>query len=220
MPSPAICSTHAGLWAAIEALDGKVHGDAQIDAMLQVWHLIRNLTRWLLNLPGGRLDIAGAVSRYGAGFKELRDGLAAVFADTDRQIARQARERWLKAGFDEALADRLSGLPALASGLDVVEVALERKLPLKQVAKVYFNLGEALHLKWLMQKIDELPVEGRWHAHARGVSRDDILWREATRDALALLCASLCFSFASFALNALASPFALVSPLSGKLAID
>ncbi len=162
------------IWAAIEALDGKVHGDAQIDAMLQVWHLIRNLTRWLLNLPGGRLDIAGAVSRYGAAFKELRDGLGTVFAETDRQIARQASERWLKAGFDEALAERLSGLPALASGLDVVEVALERKLPLKQVAKVYFNLGEALHLKWLMTKIDELPVEGRWHAHARGVSRDEL----------------------------------------------
>jgi hypothetical protein len=47
-----------------------------------------------------------------------------------------------------------------------------------------------------------------------------ILWREATQDALALLCASLCFSFASFALNALASPVAPVSPLSGKLAID
>ena len=79
------------IWAAIEALDGKVHGDAQIDAMLQVWHLIRNLTRWLLNLPGGRLDIAGAVSRYGAAFKELRDGIGTVFAETDRQIARQAR---------------------------------------------------------------------------------------------------------------------------------
>ncbi|MCC6559833.1 MAG: NAD-glutamate dehydrogenase [Xanthomonadales bacterium] len=162
------------IWAAIEALDGKVHGDAQIDAMLQVWSLIRNLTRWLLNLPGERLDIAGAVARYGTAFKELRDGLADVFADTDRQIAKQGRERWIKAGFDEALANRLSGLPALASGLDVVEVALERKLPLKQVAKVYFSLGEALHLKWLMQKIDELPVEGRWHAHARGVSRDEL----------------------------------------------
>ena len=162
------------LWGDIEALDGKVHGDAQIDAMLLIWNLMRNLTRWLLNLPGERLDIAGAVARYGAPFKELRAGLGEVFADTDRQLARQGRERWLKAGFGEALADRLSGLPTLASGLDIVEVALDRGLPLKQVAKVYFSLGEALHLKWLMQKIEELPVEGRWHAHARGVSRDEL----------------------------------------------
>ena len=71
-------------------------------------------------------------------------------------------------------------------GLDVVEVALERKLPLKQVAKVYFNLGEALHLKWLMQKIDELPVEGRWHAHARGVSRDELFAQQRALSAQVL----------------------------------
>jgi len=162
------------LWTDIEALDGRVHGDAQIDAMLLIWNQMRNLTRWLLNLPGGRLDIAAAVKRYGAAFKELREGLGDVFADTDRQLAKQGQARWIKAGFDEVLATRLSGLPTLASGLDIVEVALDRQLPLKQVAKVYFNLGEALHLKWLMQKIEELPVEGRWHAHARGVSRDEL----------------------------------------------
>ena len=33
---------------------------------------------------------------------------------------------------------------------------------------------EALHLKWLMDKIEELPVEGRWHAHARGMLRDEL----------------------------------------------
>jgi glutamate dehydrogenase len=39
---------------------------------------------------------------------------------------------------------------------------------------VHFALGEALHLKWLMDKIEELPVEGRWHAHARGMLRDEL----------------------------------------------
>ena len=45
---------------------------------------------------------------------------------------------------------------------------------MRRVAEVYYNLGEALHLKWLTQKIEELPVEGRWHAHARGVLRDEL----------------------------------------------
>jgi glutamate dehydrogenase len=29
-------------------------------------------------------------------------------------------------------------------------------------------------LKWLQQRIDELPVEGRWHALARGSMRDEL----------------------------------------------
>ncbi|MBK8286799.1 MAG: NAD-glutamate dehydrogenase [Ahniella sp.] len=162
------------LWAAIEALDGKVHGDQQIDAMLRIWNLMRALTRWLLNLPGERLDIAQAVAKYGPGFRALRENLAAVMSESDRAAARTDRERWVKAGFNSELADQLSGLNALASALDIIEVGHERKLAVEAVAQVYYGLGEALSLRWLMQKIEELPVDGRWHAHARGVLRDEL----------------------------------------------
>jgi len=39
---------------------------------------------------------------------------------------------------------------------------------------VYFGLGEALNLNWLMQKIEALPVESQWHAQARGGLRDEL----------------------------------------------
>ena len=39
---------------------------------------------------------------------------------------------------------------------------------------MHFRLGEALHLPWLVEQIDALPVEGRWHAVARGVLRDEL----------------------------------------------
>ena len=38
----------------------------------------------------------------------------------------------------------------------------------------HFAVGEALNLKWLMEKVEELPVETRWHAHARGALRDEL----------------------------------------------
>jgi glutamate dehydrogenase len=43
-----------------------------------------------------------------------------------------------------------------------------------QVATTYYSIGEALNLKWLMEKVEELPVETRWHAHARGSLRDEL----------------------------------------------
>jgi glutamate dehydrogenase len=166
------------LWADIEALDGKVHGNAQIDAMLRIWNLMRQATRWLLNLPGGRLDIAGAVKRYGAGMRELRDCLDQVTAEGDRGVSRGERDKWIKAGFPEPLAQRLAALPAMASALDIIEVALDQKLAVPRVAEVYYALGEALHLKWLMQRIEELPVDGRWHAQARGTLRDELFYQQ------------------------------------------
>ena len=42
------------------------------------------------------------------------------------------------------------------------------------VAKVYFRLAEALNLPWLQRQIDGLKVDGRWHAVARGVLRDEL----------------------------------------------
>ena len=42
------------------------------------------------------------------------------------------------------------------------------------VAKVHFRLGDALRLPWLQQQIDALAVEGRWHAVARGVLREEL----------------------------------------------
>jgi glutamate dehydrogenase len=42
------------LWTDIEALDGKVNGNTQIDALLVIWSTLRGMTRWLLNMPAPR----------------------------------------------------------------------------------------------------------------------------------------------------------------------
>ena len=42
------------------------------------------------------------------------------------------------------------------------------------MSKVHYRLGEALHLPWLFDQIDALQVDGRWHAVARGVLRDEL----------------------------------------------
>ena len=162
------------LWAGIDALDLQVPESAQMEALTQIWNVMRNMSRWLLNRPGERLDIAQAVSRYKPGLDALEGSLGALLSGSDRAEFAEERARWLDLGFPQRLAEQLAGLPFLISALDMIEVALERKFDVKDVAKVYFGLGEALHLKWLMQKIDELPVEGRWHAHARGVMRDEL----------------------------------------------
>jgi glutamate dehydrogenase len=164
-----------GLWEEIDLLDLKVSDNAQIDALLQIWTLLRHVTRWLLNQPGQRLDIAGSVERYGAGVREIWECLDQVLAEPDRQGLDADRERWSAAGFPDALASRLAGLQALTSVLDIVETATEHGVPVRQTAEVHFALGDVLHLKWLMDRIEGLEVEGRWHANARGSLRDELL---------------------------------------------
>jgi glutamate dehydrogenase len=162
------------LWAGIDALDLKVPEAAQLDALTGIWHLQRNMTRWLLNRPGETLDIAEKVARYADGVAQLRQSLAKVLPAEARAGLAADTAHWRGLGFPEALAQGFASLPFLAYALDIVEVARERGLEVPDVAAAYFGLSDALHTKWLMDSVESLPVEGRWHAQARGVLRDEL----------------------------------------------
>ena len=82
--------------------------------------------------------------------------------------------RWQGHGYPEDMARAFASLPFLAYALDIVEVAIERSLPVAEVAATYFSLSDALYTKWLMDAVEALPVDGRWHAQARGVLRDEL----------------------------------------------
>jgi glutamate dehydrogenase len=45
---------------------------------------------------------------------------------------------------------------------------------MEKVAQVFYELGEVLDLEWLRGQIEALPVEGHWHAQARGSLLDEL----------------------------------------------
>lgn len=161
------------LWTQIDALDGKVAESVQIDALQVIWNLQRSFTRWLLNRPGPIPAIAAAVERYHDGFNDIRaaDG---VLPDSLRPAYQAKLADWRAKGVPEPLAGQLAALPYLEPSADIIELARERKLSPVAVSKVYYRLGDALHLPWLVSQIDALQVDGRWHAVARGVLRDEL----------------------------------------------
>jgi glutamate dehydrogenase len=162
------------LWSEIEALDSQVAEDTQIDAILQIWSMLRHLTRWLLNRPGGTLDIAANVERYQASVLALRQAMPDVLTDTGRGDFSSSQEKWAGMGFPEALALRMARVPVLRAAFDMVEVAQQSGQPIDAVARVFYQLGEALDLEWLRGQIEALPVDGHWHAQARGSLLDEL----------------------------------------------
>jgi glutamate dehydrogenase len=163
-----------GLWAQIEALDSQVAEDTQVGAILQIWNLLRDITRWLLNRPGGTLDIAANVERYHAHVTRLRSALPAALTPTGQGDFDCSREKWEGLGFPAELALSLACLSELRAALDMVEVAQLGGQPIEKVAAVFYELGQALDLEWLRSQIEALPVEGQWHAQARGSLLDEL----------------------------------------------
>jgi len=162
------------LWADIEALDGKVAEPVQIDALLKIWDLLRNLTRWLLNHRGIALDIASIVARYAPGVAELRAALPRALTPTGRADYDVDVEKWQGMDIPEAIAARLATVPVLGAALDIVEVAHDSGRPVDRVASIFFEIGQALEIDSLRRQIENLPVESRWHAQARGSLRDEL----------------------------------------------
>jgi glutamate dehydrogenase len=161
------------LWTKIDALDSKVAESVQIDALQVIWNLQRSFTRWLLSRAGAIPDIATAVARYHDGFRDIRAG-EGILPSAQRPAYEASLRNWRAHGVPQDLAGQLAALPYLEPCADIIEVARERKLKPVDVAKVHFRIGDALNLPWLQEQIDALPVEGRWHAVARGVLREEL----------------------------------------------
>ncbi|MEO6798674.1 MAG: NAD-glutamate dehydrogenase domain-containing protein [Rhodanobacter sp.] len=162
------------LWSMIEALDSKIAEDTQIDAVKQIWSLLRHMTRWLLNRPGGSLDIAENVARYQEGVSTLRNVLPEVLTPTGKGDFSCTQEKWEGLGMPAELGLRMARMPDLRAALDMVEVAQQSNQPMDKVARVFFELAQALDLDWLRGQIEALPVEGHWHAQARGALLDEL----------------------------------------------
>jgi len=161
-------------WSRIEALDNKLDSDLQISALLAMWNLLRQATRWVLNLPGHKLDISATIERLAPGLEVLEAKIRRSLNETEKERVRERAEPLLAGGMSKTLANRTASLHLLYPALDVVETAARRKTDALGVATVFFGLGDKLYLKWLRASVEKLPVEGQWHAHARGNLRDEL----------------------------------------------
>jgi len=173
-------------WAKVTALDGKVTTDIQLNMNLQMWNLMRQATRWLLNRNSCGLDVSEAVARFTPGVKELQKGIDKLAVAHDRRQQELKAERLAKTGVPKPLARQVAGITALYSALDICDVALKNGRSVTDVASVYIRFGEFFKLDWLARAIESLPVEGQWHAHARGALRDDLFKQRRRLTSLAL----------------------------------
>jgi glutamate dehydrogenase len=162
-------------WGRVEALDNQVPASAQNQAMLEMWNLLRQMTRRLISLPGGYgIDISSKVNRFAPGIRAYSGCLEEVLDDELRAQLEARRSELIDIGFPEDFAGRIASLRFMHSSLDIVDEAGVRKLDVEQVARIYFRLLDRLHMKWLRGQIEALPVEQPWHAHARGNLRDEL----------------------------------------------
>jgi glutamate dehydrogenase len=165
-------------WRKVESLDNKVESKLQIAAMLLMWRLLRQTTRWLLNLEGRELDIRSMLDRLAPGLREQEVSIRKALAPEDVEALKARMQPFVDGGFPRKLAERTVMLEHYFPALDVVETAARRKTDVNRVARVFFGLGEELDLVWLRRQVEALEVRGRWHALSRTSLRDELFTQQ------------------------------------------
>jgi glutamate dehydrogenase len=162
------------LWEAIEALDYKVAAGVQVQMLLEARKLAERTTRWLLRNRRQPLQIAATVADFVDGLGELAGVLPELVGPGDAAAIEAATARFASAGAPLSTARRVACLPALFSGLDIVDVSRSSKKSIETTAGVYFALGEPLLFDWLRDRIVALPRDDRWQGLARAALREDL----------------------------------------------
>ena len=162
------------LWNEIEALDDVVASDVQTGLLLGVRQLLDRSTRWFLANRRPPLDVPETVNQLSWGIATVLNGLSESVRGTDAENLAAARDRLVEAGVPDDVASRAVILTEGLSALAIVDIALQTKVDVEEVAAVHFALADELGLSRLGTLIGALPRDSRWHTLARAAARDDL----------------------------------------------
>jgi glutamate dehydrogenase len=123
---------------AIEDLDGKIDGAAQLSLFVAVQNLLLDRIVWFLrNVDLGR-GLADIVAHYQSGIAAVVDGLNALMPPEAIEARAARAAKLVGEGISEALALRIADLPALTAATDAVLISDRTGKSVTEAAQTYF----------------------------------------------------------------------------------
>ncbi|MEU0029998.1 NAD-glutamate dehydrogenase [Streptomyces sp. NPDC006335] len=162
------------VWDGVEALDNKVEAAVLTRIRLHSRRLVERGTRWLLNNRPQPLQLAETVEFFGGRVEQVWSQLPKLLRGADLEWYQKIYDELSGAGVPDELAARVAGFSSAFPTLDIVSVADRMDRDPMDVAEVYYDLADRLHITQLMDRIIELPRADRWQSMARASIREDL----------------------------------------------
>ncbi|MET7735025.1 NAD-glutamate dehydrogenase [Streptomyces sp. NPDC005402] len=162
------------VWDGVEALDNQVEAAVLTRIRLHSRRLVERGTRWLLNNRPQPLQLAETVEFFGDRVEQVWSQLPKLLRGADLEWYQKIYDELSGAGVPDELATRVAGFSSAFPTLDIVSVADRMGRDPMDVAEVYYDLADRLHITQLMDRIIELPRADRWQSMARASIREDL----------------------------------------------
>lgn len=162
------------VWDGVESLDNQVEAAVQTRIRLHSRRLVERGTRWLLNNRPQPLQLAETVEFFGDRVEQVWSQLPKLLRGADLEWYQKIYDELTGVGVPDELATRVAGFSSAFPTLDIVSVADRMGRDPMDVAEVYYDLADRLHITQLMDRIIELPRADRWQSMARASIREDL----------------------------------------------
>lgn len=162
------------LHGAIDALDNKISGDAQ----LQLYDELASAHRLAIGryLKSGAKDntMAEAVETLSAAYSALKPALSKMLPDYLNGWMADRAKRFAEAGLSAANANALASLPLLATAPEIMKVARNTGTPVNDAAIAYYAVTKAFRLGRLEHLAHQLNINDYFDGLAQARALDTI----------------------------------------------
>jgi len=150
------------LWAGVEAQDGKVAVNVQVEMFKEISKFLERAAFWFLHNCPQPLDISQVMQNYAEGIAEYNQNFHEMITDGIKRSFSNKENSLVSNGVPKELAANIAQLDLLAAALDIVQVAKEAKLSVQIVGKIYYRIGKILQLGWMRRACSAIHAEDHW----------------------------------------------------------
>jgi glutamate dehydrogenase len=174
------------LWERIDALDGRMGGEAQLRLYEATRELVDQLTRWFLHNGAAAAGLSGTIARHKAGLAALSEALEDVLPPARKAGLAQDTARVVAEGVPGDLAADIARLKVLAHAPAIADIAQAEGRPLPDTARSYLEIGARLSIDDLARKGAAITTSDPYDRIAIAQALDQLIAAHAafTREAL------------------------------------
>jgi glutamate dehydrogenase len=161
-------------WKRIEKLDSEAPATLQAALLTECGRLLERTAVWMLGQHGTAIDPSNAIETYGAGVAEITANLEDLLPTGEKRLNSDQAFLFVSQGAPAEVAADVAKFSWLVPSCDIVRIANESERPVREVAEIYFAIGERFGLDWLRRAAGHLPRDTSWDKLAVTAVLDDV----------------------------------------------
>ena len=167
------------LWSDIEALDNKVPATTQLAMLEEIGLMIERSVLWLLRNEAAPLNMQATLESLAPRVEELKSVFESVVSREVRTYIETLTDEMADKGVPRPVAKRIASIYRLAAANDLARMSKQSKVTIKNVADVYFRVGNRFGLGLLRARARTMTLDSHWQKLAVSAAVEEIFSQQS-----------------------------------------